>query len=60
MLTRAAEPAVRVVPLGNLMMRGTGSLVALIAVLWLKPPLDLLGATVGDQIVNAHIVFNLR
>ena len=34
LLTRRAEPAVRVVPIGNLLMRGVGSLVLLIAFLW--------------------------
>ena len=58
LLTRAAEPAVRVVPVGNLLMRGAGSIVALTALLWLEPPLAWLGGTVGDQIINAHILFN--
>jgi len=58
LLTRAAEPAVRVVPVGNLLMRGAGSIVALTALLWLEPPLAWLGGAVGDQIINAHILFN--
>ncbi len=58
LLTRGAEPAVRVVPIGNLLMRGVGSLVMLVAFLAFKPPLGLLGANVPDQIVNAHILFN--
>ncbi len=41
MLSRAAPPKARIVPLGNLIMRGTGALIAMIAVVWLKPPLDL-------------------
>ena len=58
LLTRSAEPAERIVPIGNLLMRGAGSLVMLVLYLWLKPSPALLGATVADQIVNAHIVFN--
>ena len=58
LLTRRAEPGVRVVPIGNLLMRGVGSLLMLIAFLWLKPPIGLLGADAGDQIINAHILFN--
>jgi phosphate:Na+ symporter len=58
LLTRRAEPGVRVVPIGNLLMRGVGSLLMLIAFLWAKPPIGLLGANVGDQIINAHILFN--
>ncbi|TIQ83997.1 MAG: Na/Pi cotransporter family protein, partial [Mesorhizobium sp.] len=56
LLTRKAEPGVRVVPVGNLLMRGMGSLAMLILFLWLKPPVAFLGATVPDQIVNAHIL----
>ncbi len=59
LLTRSAEPGVRVVPIGNLLMRGAGSLVMLIALLTFEPPLGLLGATVPDQIINAHILFNV-
>ena len=59
LLTRNAEPGVRVVPIGNLLMRGMGSLVMLILFLSFKPPVAFLGATVPDQIVNAHILFNV-
>ncbi len=58
LLTRHAEPGVRVVPIGNLLMRGAGSLILMIAFHWLKPPIAYLGATVPDQIINAHILFN--
>ncbi len=59
MLSRAAPPKARIVPLGNLIMRGVGALVALIAVVWLEPPLALLGPDEPAQLVHAHIVFNL-
>ena len=58
LLTRRAEPGVRVVPIGNLLMRGVGSLVMLILFLWLKPPIAFLGAGAADQIIHAHILFN--
>jgi phosphate:Na+ symporter len=58
LLTRGAEPAVRVVPIGNLLMRGAGSLVLMVLFSWLKPPVGVFGTTVADQIVNAHIAFN--
>lgn len=58
LLTRHEAPGVRVVPIGNLLMRGAGSLVMLIIFLWLKPPLAFLGAAEPDQIINAHILFN--
>jgi phosphate:Na+ symporter len=46
------------VPIGNLLMRGAGSLVMLILFLWLKPPIAFLGTGEADQIINAHILFN--
>ncbi|MCX8568494.1 Na/Pi cotransporter family protein [Aminobacter sp. MET-1] len=58
LLTRSAEPAVRVVPVGNLLMRGAGSLVMLVLFLSFKPPVAFLGTSVPDQIINAHILFN--
>ncbi|MGB3390887.1 MAG: Na/Pi cotransporter family protein, partial [Pseudaminobacter sp.] len=60
LLTRASSPAVRVVPVGNLLMRGAGSLVILTLFLALdEPPLAFLGSAVSDQIINAHIAFNV-
>ena len=59
LLTRNAEPGVRVVPIGNLLMRGMGSLVMLILFLTFKPPVAFLGTSVPDQIVHAHILFNV-
>jgi len=59
LLSRASPPAARIVPLGNLILRGTGAVLALSAVVLAAPPLDLLGDTPAIQIVNAHIAFNL-
>lgn len=59
MLTRSADPAVRVVPIGNLLMRGVGSVVMLILFMTFKPHVGFLGSTEPDQIVNAHILFNV-
>ena len=58
-LTRSAEPAFRIVPLGNLLMRGAGSVIVLVAFMILHPSVALLGATAADQIIHAHILFNL-
>lgn len=58
MLSRAAPTAARTVPLGNLIMRASGAILALLVFVWHAPPLDLLGGTVAEQIVHAHIVFN--
>ncbi|ODT05827.1 MAG: Na+ cotransporter [Mesorhizobium sp. SCN 65-20] len=59
MLSRAAAPEARTVPLGNLIMRGTGAILALVALTLLAPPLDLLGSTPAAQLINGHIAFNL-
>ncbi|MER2537319.1 MAG: Na/Pi cotransporter family protein [Rhizobiaceae bacterium] len=59
LLTRNAPPAVRVVPIGNLLMRGLGSLVMLALFLAWEPRTEFLGATEADRIVNAHILFNV-
>lgn len=58
-LTRHAPAETRVVPLGNLLMRGAGSLVMLVLFQTFKPPIALLGSDPVSQVVNAHIVFNL-
>ena len=58
-LTRNAPPETRVVPLGNLMMRGAGSLIMLILFETVKPPIEHLGGDPVSQVVNAHILFNV-
>jgi phosphate:Na+ symporter len=59
MLSRGALPRARVVPLGNLIIRGTGALLALIAIVLVAPPLDVLGSDPAVRLVNAHIAFNV-
>ncbi|MBX3581484.1 MAG: Na/Pi cotransporter family protein [Rhizobiaceae bacterium] len=58
-LSRASPAKARAVPLGNLILRGVGALLALIGLILAPPPLDLLGTTVASQLVNAHIAFNI-
>lgn len=58
-LSRGMRPAGRVVPVGNLVMRGVGSILALIALVAARPPLDWLGGNVPDQLVHGHIAFNI-
>lgn len=58
-LTRNAQPETRIVPMGNLLMRGLGSLIILAVVLIFKPPVRFLGSDAVTQIANAHILFNL-
>lgn len=59
MLSRTMPAPSRTVPFGNLFVRGVGAMVALAALVWFRPPLDLLGATAPLQIIHAHIVFNV-
>ncbi|RWL92108.1 MAG: Na/Pi cotransporter family protein [Mesorhizobium sp.] len=59
MLTRSAPPEVRIVPIGNLLMRGLGSLIMLVLIMSFKPDVGFLGRSAPDQIVNAHILFNV-
>ncbi|TIR17905.1 MAG: Na/Pi cotransporter family protein [Mesorhizobium sp.] len=59
MLTRSAPPEVRIVPIGNLLMRGLGSLIMLVLIMTFKPDVTFLGRSAPDQIVNAHILFNV-
>ncbi len=58
-LTRGSPAAYRVVPMGNLLMRGAGSLVILAAFVVFRPPLDVLGAGAAGRIMNAHVAFNI-
>lgn len=59
MLSRAARPAARSVPFANLLLRGTGAILALTALILFDPPLEMLGATDPLRIVHAHILFNV-
>lgn len=57
-LSRSLPPRARAVPLGNLILRGAGAVLALIAFVWWQPPLALLGGSASAQAVHVHIVFN--
>ena len=59
LLTRNAAPKARIVPMGNLLMRGLGSIVILTLYLTFRPSVAFLGATAADQVVNGHILFNV-
>lgn len=58
-LTRSMEPAARVVPVGNLLMRGAGSLALLAAFTAFDPALAFLGSHGEGRVVNAHLLFNV-
>jgi len=59
MLTRASSPRARIVPIGNLMLRGAGALAALATVMLVDLPFERLGATPEQAMLNWHIAFNL-
>lgn len=59
MLSRTMPQPSRIVPFGNLLVRGTGAIIALAALAWFQLPLEILGATAPLQIVHAHIAFNV-
>jgi phosphate:Na+ symporter len=58
MLSRTLPAASRTVPLGNLLVRAIGAVLALTAITIYHPPVDLLGSSAPLQIVHAHIAFN--
>lgn len=59
LLSRAAAPAARVVPLGNLIMRGAGAVLALLGIVLFAPSPGLFGGDAASQIIHVHIAFNL-
>ncbi|WP_332060497.1 Na/Pi cotransporter family protein [Bartonella sp. CB74] len=58
LLTRNAPPNARLVPLGNLLMRGAGSILIFVLFLSFQPPITWLGDNASTQTINAHIIFN--
>ena len=59
MLSRASPPRSRIVPIGNMLMRGAGAIVALTAIMLFDLPFERLGATVTAAMLNWHITFNV-
>ncbi|WP_018238073.1 Na/Pi cotransporter family protein [Ensifer sp. BR816] len=59
MLTRAAPPRSRIVPIGNLLLRGAGALTALGAIILLHPPYERLGDSPALAMLNWHVIFNV-
>src|SRR5690606_23502701 len=59
LLSRTMPAPSRVVPLGNLIVRGVGAVIALIVLSVFNPPLSYLGDTAALQIIHAHIAFNI-
>jgi phosphate:Na+ symporter len=59
MLSRGAEPGMRVVPLANMLTRGGCALLALVGVIVFAPSPALFASDAPAQVVHAHIAFNL-
>lgn len=58
-LTRNMHIKARRITAANLMFRGVGSVLALVALSWSLIPIDLLGGDAVRQVVNFHLLFNL-
>ncbi len=58
-LTLGSDIAARRVVVANFVVRGGGALLALLALIMLRPPLDVLGDNPARQVINLHLLFNL-
>ncbi|MGC1486278.1 MAG: Na/Pi cotransporter family protein [Albidovulum sp.] len=58
-LTRGMETEARRIPLGNLIFRGAFSALAFALLLVVDLPVQYLGGSAAQQLVNFHLVFNL-
>ncbi|HUS53996.1 MAG TPA: Na/Pi cotransporter family protein [Thermohalobaculum sp.] len=58
-LTRAAAPVARRIPIGNLVFRGAGSVLALLILRQVDIPIELLASSPAGQIVMLHVAFNV-
>ncbi|MBB4064788.1 Na/Pi cotransporter family protein [Gellertiella hungarica] len=59
MLTRGDESAARIVPLGNVAIRGVGTLLALVLQLVFRVSPDVFASRPGDAVVLIHMAINL-
>lgn len=59
MLSRTMPAPSRTVPLGNLVIRAIGAVIALLALTLFDPPMEMIGSTPALQIVHTHILFNV-
>jgi phosphate:Na+ symporter len=58
-LTRGAKPEARAIPLGNLLLRGSFAIIALIVLQIVELPLERLGSVPAQQLVSFHLLFNV-
>lgn len=57
-LSRGMPIASQRIPLGNLIFRAAGAVLALMVVEWVRLPVGMLAANEGAALVNLHVVFN--
>jgi phosphate:Na+ symporter len=57
-LTRGEQPQARIIPLGNVVIRGAGTMIALAIQLLHPLPVDWMGGTPGSQVVLTHMLIN--
>jgi len=58
-LTLGARLAARRIVIGNLILRGGGALICIVAFTRFQPDLGLLGGSAFRQVINFHLLFNL-
>ncbi len=58
-LTRSVEIAGRRVPIGNLICRASGALLALLALHWFNDATTVIDAHAGFYVVAGHVLFNI-
>jgi phosphate:Na+ symporter len=58
-LTRNSVIEARRIAAGNLIFRGIGAALVLVAFHYLQPPLEILGQGVARQVINLHLAFNV-
>jgi len=56
---RGAQAQARRLPIGNMIFRGVGSLLALVVIILLPTPSDLFGLSPSMQVIGLHVGFNL-
>ena len=59
MLTRGDEPSARIVPLGNVALRGLGTVIALVLQLFFQLSPAIFAEHPGDAVVLVHMAMNL-
>ncbi len=57
-LTRGEAPAARIIPMGNVLIRGAGMLVLLVIHIVRPFPVELIEAGTGDRVVLIHLAAN--